>query len=183
MLNPAPFAFSDALIEASPEALIQVHMGADGGPVGASAGRFVRATPARLWAVISDVGSYGGRIPMMEHVRLDGPFVTAHLRFGVSLFSTKFSFKVERFTEEGRHVELRWVEGEPHGLNIRLEVRPASTPDASILQVRIGFDIFSLGWLAKFFLKNHPEIRFGVFPGSALTLVETMRSVAEAKAS
>lgn len=173
--------FAHCLIEATPEPLIQVHIGADGGPVGATAARYVAASPARTWAVISDVGSYGGRVPMMEHVRLDGRFVTAQLRFGVSLFSTKFSFKVERTVDEGRTVDLHWVEGEPRDLHIRLEVLPVEAPGACILRVDIGFDIFSLGWLAKFFLKNHPEIRFGVFPGSALTLVETMRAAAESK--
>lgn len=177
---PTPeLRFPAALIEASPEPLIQVHLGADGGPVGSTAVRRVGVSPARMWAIISDVGSYGGRVPMMDQVRMDGRFVTAQLRFGVSLFSTKFSFKVERVMDEGRSVELRWVEGEPRDLHIRLGITPASTPDACLLRVDISFDIFSLGWLAKFFLKNHPEIRYGVFPGAALTLVETMRAVAE----
>lgn len=171
--------FAPELIERADAPLIRVRHGADGGPVEATAARRVRAAPARVWSTISDVQSYAGRIPMMDSVKVDGRFATVHLRFGLSLFSAKFSFKVERELVEGRSVNLRYVEGEPHDLHIRMEVLPASTPDASLLYATIGFDVFSVGWLAKFFLKHHPEIRYGIFPGSASALLDTMRRVAE----
>ena len=37
------------------------------------------------------------------------------------------------------------------------------------------FDLMSLGWLAKYFLRHHPEIQFGIFPGVALVLVDSLR--------
>jgi hypothetical protein len=106
---------------------------------------------------------------------------TVHLKFGVSLFSTRFSFKVDRHVVEERSVELRYVEGEPRDLNIRFDVVPASVAEKSVLYVGVRFDVFSLGWLAKYFLKNHPEIRNGVYPGSAFTLLDTMARAAEGR--
>lgn len=175
------FPFSAAELEAADAPLLRVKLGGDGGPVAATAGRRVKATAARVWSVISDVQSYGGRIPMMDSVRVDDRFVTAHLRFGVSLFSAKFSFKAERALTEGERVELRYVEGEPHGLHIELEIAPASSPDHCLLFTTIGFDVFSLGWLAKYFLKHHPEIRYGIYPGAALALLDVMSRQAESR--
>lgn len=175
--NELPFSLEQ--IEGADGPLIRVRHGADGGPVEATAARRVKATMARVWSTISDVQSYGGRIPMMDSVKVDGNVATVHLRFGLSLFSARFSFKVARELLEGRAVHLRYVEGEPRDLHIRLEVHPASTPDASVLVATIGFDVFSVGWLAKFFLKHHPEIRYGIYPGAASALLDTMRRVSE----
>lgn len=33
----------------------------------------------------------------------------------------------------------------------------------------------SLGWLAKYFLRHRPEIQFGVMPGVAVGLLESIR--------
>ena len=76
-------------------------------------------------------------------------------------------------------LELSHVEGEPRDLVLRFDVLPVEDPAQSVLVAGIGFDISSLGWLVKFFLKHHPEIQYGVFPGSALTLVDTLRREAE----
>ena len=80
----------------------------------------------------------------------------------------------ERLVDEGRAMELRYVEGEPRDLRIRHEVHDASVEGASVLFTTVSFDALSLGFLAKYFLKHHPEIRFGVFPGSALTLSDAV---------
>lgn len=180
-MSTTELPFTAAQLEQSVSPLIRVKLGSDGGPFEATAGRRVKATAANTWAVISDVASYGGRIPMMDSVRVDDRFVTAHLRFGVSLFSAKFSFKTERTVVEGQRIELRYVEGEPRDLHIRLEIAPASTPDACLLFTTLGFDVFSLGWLAKYFLKHHPEIRYGIYPGAALALLDVMGRQAEAR--
>ncbi|MFO0646654.1 MAG: SRPBCC family protein [Polyangiales bacterium] len=171
--------FSLEQLEHADAPLIRVRHGSDGGPVEATAARRVRATPGRVWSTISDVQSYAGRIPMMDSVKVDGRIATVHLRFGLSLFSARFSFKVERELDEGRAVNLRYVDGEPRDLHIKLEVLPASTPETSLLYATIGFDAFSVGWLAKFFLKHHPEIRYGIYPGAASALLDTMRRVSE----
>ncbi len=179
-MSGQPFLFEPERIDAAPGPLIQVHCGPDGGPVGATAARVVRAPPERVWRTVSDVSSYGGRVPMMDHVRVDGAYATAQLRFGVSLFSARFSFKVERAIVEGRSLDLRHVAGEPKDIHIRFDLAPGATSGASRLHVTTGFDVFSLGWLVKVFFKHHPEIRFGVHPGCALGLLETMAGIAEA---
>jgi hypothetical protein len=171
--------FSLEQLERADGPLIRVRHGADGGPVEATAARRVKATPARVWSTISDVQSYAGRIPMMDSVKIDGNVATVHLRFGLSLFSARFSFKVARELVEGSTVILRYVEGEPRDLHIRLDVLPASAPGESLLYATIGFDVFSVGWLAKFFLRHHPEIRYGIYPGAASALLDTMRRVSE----
>jgi hypothetical protein len=124
--------------------------------------------------VVSDVDGLASRIPMLDRVHVEGDRATVHLKFGIGLFSARFAFKVQRVAEEGRALELRYLEGEPKDLLIRHELRDASTPDVTLLYTTIAFDAFSLGFLAKYFLKHHPEIRFGVFPGSALTLSDAV---------
>ena len=46
---------------------------------------------------------------------------------------------------------------------------------STILYVSCFFDILSLGWLVRFVLKHHPEIRDGVFAGTALVLLDLGR--------
>jgi hypothetical protein len=70
------------------------------------------------------------------------------------------------------------VEGEPRGLVIRYDLAPIEDGRATQLSVRIGFDLRSLGWLVKYFLKHHPEIQYGVYPGCALALAASMRRAA-----
>lgn len=172
MTATLPFALDQ--VERSDGPLVHVILGSDGGPVGAVAARLLPAPRARVFRVITEVDRLAERIPMMDRVQLEGSRVTVHLRFGIGLFSAKFSFKAERRVEEGRSMELRYVEGEPRDLRIRHELHDASVEGASVLFTTVGFDALSLGFLAKYFLKHHPEIRFGVFPGSALTLSDAV---------
>lgn len=172
--------FAPELVERAHGPLIQIHLGADGGPVGATAARRIRAPKERVWRIMTDLDGMAGRVPMMQKIQRDGRFVTVHLRFGLSLFSAHFAFKVEHVIDEGRAIELRYVEGEPRDITIRQELVAASTPDATLLYTSIDYDVFSLGFLTKFFLKHHPEIRYGVIPGSALTLLDSVRKAAEA---
>ena len=69
--------------------------------------------------------------------------------------------------------------GEPRDAHIRFDIEPFDNGAKSILFARIGFDILSLGWLVKTFLKHHPEIRYGVYPGSALSLLDAVKRSAE----
>ncbi|MFO0629431.1 MAG: SRPBCC family protein [Polyangiales bacterium] len=172
MTATPPFTLDQ--VERSDGPLVRVLLGADGGPVGAVAARLMPASRERVFRVITDLDRLADRVPMMDKAHIDGNRVTVHLRFGIGLFSAKFSFKAERQVDEGRALELRYVEGEPRDLRIRHEVHDASAPGASVLFTTVSFDAFSLGFLAKYFLKHHPEIRFGVFPGSALTLSDAV---------
>jgi len=173
------FPFSPEFVERSDTPLVHVRLGPDGGPVAATAARKVHAPKERVWRVMTDLDGLVHRVPMMDRIHIEGSRATVHLKFGIGLFSARFAFKVERRIEEGRSLELHYLEGEPKDLLIRHALHEASTPDATLLYTTVGFDAFSLGFLAKYFLKHHPEIRFGVFPGSALTLSDSVvRAVA-----
>lgn len=171
--------FAPELVERADGPLVHIRVGPDGAPVGATAARMLKAPKDRVWKVIYDVDGLAARVPMMQKVQRDGRYATVHLRFGVSLFSANFAFKIDRHAEEDRWVELRYVDGEPRDLSIRHDLMAASDPSRSLLFTYIGFDVFSVGFLAKFFLKHHPEIRYGVYPGSALALLDSVRRVVE----
>jgi ribosome-associated toxin RatA of RatAB toxin-antitoxin module len=139
----------------------------------------IRAPRAKVWDVITDVERYAGRVPMLHKVRRDRDWVHVQLKLRVALFSVGFAFTAEVVREEGRSLELRWVDGEPRNLKLRFDLDDA--PDGQTrVRAHIGFDVGSLGWLVKYFLRHHPEIQFGIFPGSALALVDSMRRAAEA---
>jgi hypothetical protein len=172
-----PFVFS-AFELAAGEPLIRLHLGPDGVPAGATAGLLIAAPIERVWAVISDVDGYAGLIPMIHRIHREGDRVTVKLKFRISLFSVGFEFTADAVREEGRSLELRHVSGEPRALRLRFVLEP--TPDGrTVLNAGIWFDMFSLGWLVKFFLKHHPEIQYGVFPGSAVVMVDSIRRGSE----
>lgn len=177
MSNTLPF--TPELIENASGPLLHIRTGADGHPVGATAARRIRGSRERVWKVITDVEGMAGRTPMIQRAHREGRYVTVHLRFGVSLFSANFAFKVDPVIDEGRSIELRYVDGEPRDLTIRHELVAASAPAETLLYTSVGFDVFSVGFLAKFFLKHHPEIRYGVYPGSALALLDSVRRAVE----
>jgi carbon monoxide dehydrogenase subunit G len=166
--------FTAAELAAARGPLVEVHLGPDGYPNGATGAALLPAPSARVWALLSDVDGYVGRLPMIHRIKREGDRLTVQLRFRVSLFSAGFEFTVDAVRDEGRRVELRWVSGEPQKLHIVLELEPAPD-DKTVLRATVGFDILSLGWLVKYFLKHHPEIRFGVFAGTAIALLDGMR--------
>lgn len=171
-----PFTPSEVVAADAP--LIRVRRGFGGRPVGATAAIPVEASRDRLWAVITDLRAYADRIPMMDKVDLDGDLVTVRLRFRVAIISVTFSFTARASREAPSALELSYVSGEPADLSIRFDLEPVSD-DKTVLYATIGFDIDSLGWLVKTFLKHHPEIRYGVFTGSAFALADKMREAAE----
>lgn len=168
--------FDPRAVIAASAPLVRISLGEDGRPVAARAAMLVEAEPERVWDVVSDVESYAERVPMIHRARLDGDRVKMDLRFRISLFSVTFSFEARESHDEGRWVEIAWVSGEPRDLRIRYDLVPVD--GATVLYSSIGFDISSLGWLVKFFLKHHPEIQYGVYPGSALVLLDTMNRAA-----
>jgi hypothetical protein len=157
---------------------VEVELDGDGRPLGAVATTIVAATPARVWSRIFDVDGYPGIVPMIHKVKREGERVHVQLRFRISLFSVGFEFTADVRYEDERWLELRWAAGEPRGLRIRFDLDDDAA--GSRLRAGIWFDVFSLGWLAKYFLKHHPEIQYGIFPGSALVMVESIRKAAEA---
>jgi carbon monoxide dehydrogenase subunit G len=174
-----PHRFALADLRATRGTLLHLATDDHGMPVAATAATLVDAPPSRVWPVVSDVSSFGARIPMIHHIQRDGDRVTLKLRFKVALFSFGFEVLADAHYEEGKWLELRYVEGEPRDMRLRLEVEGAGD-GATVVHADIGFDIFSLGWLVKTFLRHHPEIRLGIFPGSAITILDAMRrAVAE----
>ena len=160
--------------------IVHVRLSPDGRPAGASAETRIARPVARVWSVIADLDGYPGRVPMIDRVKRDGDRVTVHLKFKVALFSVGFTFTADATYEPERWLELRWVSGEPRGILLRFELEPADDGRACIVRGDGEFDAMSLGWLTKYFLKHHPEIEYGIFPGVALALIDSMRKAAEA---
>jgi ribosome-associated toxin RatA of RatAB toxin-antitoxin module len=167
-------------VTAHTNAVIEVELDGDGKPRAATATATVAAPPARLWQLILDLERYPKIVPMMHKVRREGDRVTAQLRFKVSIISVGFEFTADATYEEPRRLELRWVDGEPRDIRIRFDIDDAGD-GTSRVRARIAFDPLSLGWLAKYFLRHHPEIQFGILPGCALALVDSMRRAAEGR--
>jgi ribosome-associated toxin RatA of RatAB toxin-antitoxin module len=157
---------------------IEVDVGADGTPAAATATARINAPVARVWSHIVDVDQYPTFVPMLSKVKRDGDRVTVHLKFKVAFFSVGFDFVADAKFEENKWLDLRWVSGDPRDLHIRFELEDAGA-GATTIRSTISFDPFSLGWLTKYFLKHHPEIRYGIFPGCAYGLADSMRQAAE----
>lgn len=134
---------------------------------------------ADVWKVIDDVDSYAEHVPMMHKVRRSGDRATVDLKFKISLFSVGFQFVVDIDKKHEEFLELRYVSGEPKGIKLRFDLEPADEGKATIVRSTGAFDAMSLGWLAKYFLRHHPEIQFGVMPGVAVGLLEAMRAATE----
>jgi carbon monoxide dehydrogenase subunit G len=142
----------------------------------------VNAPIARVWEVVTDVDKFPERVPMISKVRLDGTRATVQLKFKLSLFSVGFEFVVDEVHSEADHwLELRYVSGEPKGIRLRFDLQPLDDGKATLLKATGEFDAMSLGWLAKYFLKHHPEIQCGILPGVAIGLLESMRRAAEGR--
>lgn len=151
----------------------------NGRATSATAEARIAAPISRLWNVIYDVERFPERVPMIHKVRLDGTRATVQLKFKLALFSVGFEFVVDVRSEKEKWLELAWVSGEPRGIKLRLDLESIEDGTATMLRSTGAFDVMSLGWLAKYFLKHHPEIQFGVLPGVALGLLESMRIAAE----
>lgn len=134
---------------------------------------------SEVWKVVQDVELYADRIPMMHRVRMSGDRATVDLKFKIALFSVGFQFVLDVTRKHEEFVELCWVSGEPRGIRLRFDLEPLDDGKACRLRSTGEFDALSLGWLAKYFLKHHPEIQFGVMPGVAVGLLEAMRDATE----
>jgi ribosome-associated toxin RatA of RatAB toxin-antitoxin module len=167
--------FSPDTVLAASGPLVHVRLGADSLPCGAVAAARVAAPPRALWSVIEDVAGYTQRVPMIHRVHQHGDRVTVSLRFKVSLFSTGFEFVADVKRDAERRLDIVGVSGEPHGLKLGFVLEPLAGGAETLLETHAEFDIHSLGWLVKYFLKGHPKIQFGVFPGVALSLLDAMR--------
>jgi carbon monoxide dehydrogenase subunit G len=153
---------------------MNVELGDDGFPKGAVAEARIDAPPSAVWARVVDLEGYPKRIPMVHRVRRDGDKVALQLKFKVALFSVHFEFEAAVAQEEGRWLEVRWLSGEPRDFRMRFELEPLDDGRAVRVRARGEVDALSLGWLAKYFLKHHPELRYGIVPGVALALLHSV---------
>ncbi len=159
----------------SEKSIVEVFLGPDGLPsAGAAIGR-VEAPPAKVFGHFRAIERYPGRVPMIHKTTRHGNRVTVELRFKVALFSAKFEFTAEIVEVPDQSMELRFISGEPHGLRIRHDLTPLDDGRATEVRTHVCFDLNSLGWLVKFFLRHHPEIQFGVFSGTALALQHSLK--------
>jgi ribosome-associated toxin RatA of RatAB toxin-antitoxin module len=177
-LEVARLPIDPALVERARGPLVEMTVGPKGLPIAACAAAIVEASPERVFDVLRDVERYAERIPLMHRARVHGDWAEFSLRLKLAFFGVGFSFASNIVEEPGRSLALRYRSGEPKDIAIHYDVAPVSSgePDRCLLFVHIGFEIESLGWLVKLFLKHHPEIQFGVFSGCALALLESMRS-------
>jgi len=160
-------------------ATVKVRFGADGRPAGAAAELRLERPIADVWAVLADLERFAQRLPMVHRARRNGDRVTFDLKFKIGFFSVGFQFKADATYEAEKWLELRWCEGEPRGIRLRFDLTPADDGKACIVEGDGEFDVQSLGWLVKYFLRHHPEIEYGIFPGVALNLVDTLRRSVE----
>lgn len=156
-----------------------VQRGPDGLPAGAIGTMLIAAPVARVWEVVRDVGRYAQRVPMVHRASRNGDRVSMQLKFKLAIFSAKFGFTADLKAEEQRWLELQYVSGEPAEIRLRFELEPAEGDRATLTRAHVSFDIQSLGWLVKYFLRHHPEIQYGVFPGTTLVLLDSIRKAAE----
>jgi carbon monoxide dehydrogenase subunit G len=161
------------------EPVIRVRLGSDGKPLGASASAVLAHPPDLVWAALQDLETYARYLPMVHRVRRAGDDVTFELRFKVGFFSVGFEFSAHVTREPGRSVQLVWTAGEPKDIRLRFTLEPVDGGRACSVEGDGQFDLTSLGWMAKYFLRHHPEIQFGVFPGVALVLVDSLRRAAD----
>jgi ribosome-associated toxin RatA of RatAB toxin-antitoxin module len=167
-------------VERASGPLLEMTLGPKGLPIAACAAAVVDAAPDHVFEVLTDIERYAGRIPLMHKARVHGDWAEFSLRLKLAFFGVGFSFASNIAAEPGRSLALRYRSGEPKDIAIHYDIAPVSSgdPDRCLIYVHIGFDIESLGWLVKLFLKHHPEIQFGVFSGCALALLESMRTAA-----
>jgi carbon monoxide dehydrogenase subunit G len=159
--------------------VVTIRSDSDGKPIGAAAAAVISHPPELVWSALRDVETYAKHLPMVSRVRQAGDDVTFDLRFKIGFFSVGFQFSAHVTRQEGRSLELVWTGGEPKDIRLRFTLAPAEGGRACSVEGDGQFDLNSLGWLAKYFLRHHPEIQFGVFPGVALVLIDSLRTAAD----
>jgi ribosome-associated toxin RatA of RatAB toxin-antitoxin module len=161
--------------------VVHLRVSADGQPLGAVATARIEHSVAEVWAVLSDIERYARFLPMVDRARRTGDRVQLDLKFRVGFFSAGFEFTADATYEAEKWLELRWISGEPRDVRLRFALTPIEGANACMVDGDASFDVYSLGWLVKFFLKNHPEIQHGIFPGVSLVLLDALQRALRAR--
>jgi hypothetical protein len=162
-----------ALTHAGPVVLVTI--APSGLPVRAIARARIERSAARVWATIYDIERFADYLPMVSQARRRGDSVTFDLKFRIGFFSVGFEFVVKATYEAEKWLDLSWTAGEPRDIRMRFVLTPIEGEDACIVETQSEFDVQSLGWLVKYFLKHHPEIQHGIFPAITLVLLDSIR--------
>ncbi len=158
--------------------MVFVTLARDGRPVSAVARARIERSAAEIWAAIDDIERFARYLPMVSQARRHGDRVTFELKFRIAFFAVGFEFTVEAKYEAEKWLDLRWTAGEPRDIRMRFVLTPVEAEGgkkACVVEAEAGFDVQSLGWLVKYFLKHHPEIQQGIFPGLTLILLDSIR--------
>jgi ribosome-associated toxin RatA of RatAB toxin-antitoxin module len=159
--------------------VVKVRLDAGGKPLGAAASARIEHPVSVVWGAVADLERYARHLPMVHRARRQGDDVTFDLRFKIGFFSVGFQFTARATYEAERWLELRWIEGEPRNVRLRFDLKPTEDGRACTVEGDGEFDLMSLGWLTKYFLRHHPEIQFGIFPGVALVLIDSLRRASD----
>jgi ribosome-associated toxin RatA of RatAB toxin-antitoxin module len=156
--------------------VIRVALDRDWRPVRATATARIEHPVARVWSTIADIERFARFLPMVDHARRRGDDVTLALKFRVGpLFAVGFTFTARATYETDKWLALTWTAGEPRDVKLRFSLTPIDDGKACMVETQAEFDVQSLGWLVKLFLKNHGEIQHGIFPGMTLVLLDSIR--------
>jgi carbon monoxide dehydrogenase subunit G len=154
--------------------VVRITSGRDGLPARAAArGRIARPL-ARVWSTIYDVERFAHYLPMVNSARRRGDSVSFDLKFRVGFFSAGFEFTTNATYEAEKWLLLSWTHGEPRDVKLGFRLTPDGE-SACLVETQAEFDVQSLGWLVKYFLKHHPEIQHGIFSGITLVLLDSIR--------
>ena len=148
---------------------------AGGEVVGAKAVVPVRASPKDVIAKATALSKQREMshllrgIPMIKSLSLDGDRAAIQMQFKVAFLSVNFGVKGRVTRESERVVHFQSSEGEPRDTHLRFELKD------NAVELTISFDLDSLGFVAKYFLKHHPEIRPGIFAGVAYSVGDSIQ--------
>lgn len=163
--------------------VIELLRKSDGRSSGARAFALLDCTLPRLQEafdrieITGDFHSFVKHIPMVKELKKKGDRYAIELQFKVAILSVKFGAEMRLVREGPNAIRFDYIEGEPDGLSLRFAGHPMG--DKVLLQIDVGYEIDSLGWLAKHFLRHHPEIRDGAHAGTAVAIVEALRTAVE----
>jgi ribosome-associated toxin RatA of RatAB toxin-antitoxin module len=160
--------------------VVRVTLARDGRPLRAAARGRIEQPVAKVWETIYDVERFARFLPMVNHARRRGDSVTFDLKFRIGFFSVGFEFTADATYEPQKWLDLAWTSGEPRGIKLRFVLTPIEGESACFVETEAEFEVQSLGWLVKYFLKHHPEIQHGIFPGITLVLLDSIRRATSA---
>jgi hypothetical protein len=169
------------IVPPADNAVIELLRGKDKKSIGARAFAKVAVSPQQIRAAFDRIekeGSFKGfveHIPMVRDLRRERDHMAIELQFKVAIVSVRFGATMRLVREGPDAVRFDFIDGEPRDLSLRFAGH-ALEGGASLLEVGVGFDIDSLGWLTKYFLRHHPEIRDGAHAGTAVAIVEALRA-------